>query len=243
MRLDVYLAEYGFAKSRTHAKNLIILGKVFVNGMPGSKPGDEVKDGDEIYVDRTDDYSSLGGIKLKHALECFGIDVNGKVCIDIGASNGGFTDVMLKGGAQKVFCVDIGECALSEEIKSDSRTVVLDRLNARYIQFEDIGIKADLITADVSFISLKLIIPALIQFLPPEGKLVVLVKPQFEVGKKFLTKSGIVKNQRIAEKAVEEVSAFAAGLGLKTVGTVRAPHPFKDKNVEYLTLFVLNDPE
>lgn len=240
MRLDSYLSETGMARSRTHAKNLIVIGKVSINGKIAQKASEEVVVGDKIEVDLSEDYSSLGGIKLKRALEYFNIDPENKICIDIGASNGGFTDVMLKGGAKKVFCVDIGECALPPEMSADERVHVKDRLNARYIAFEDIGIKADLISVDVSFISLKLVIPALIQFMHRESVLVTLIKPQFEVGPKYLPKSGIVKNAKAIEKAIGDVIAFAAANGLKCMGYTSAPHPFPDKNREYLAAFCLN---
>ncbi len=239
MRLDVFMSETGLAKSRTHAKNLVALGKVSINGRLAEKPSEEVRYSDTVEVDRLDDFSSLGGLKLKHALDEFGLDPAGKVCIDIGSSNGGFTDVMLRAGAKKVYCVDIGECALPEEMTSDTRVEVRDRLNARYLAFEDIGVKADMITVDVSFISLKLVLPALVQFMKNDTSLVALIKPQFEVGRKFLTKTGIVRQERAAYGAVDGVTAFASGLGLKAVGTVKAPHPFKEKNTEFLTLFRL----
>lgn len=241
MRLDSYLSEAGLARSRTHAKNLIIVGKVSVNGKIAQKASDDVSSADNIEVDFSEDYSSLGGIKLKRALEYFKLDPAGKICIDIGASNGGFTDVMLKGGAKKVFCVDIGECALPPEMCLDERVYVKDRLNARYLTFEDIGIKADLISVDVSFISLKLVIPALIQYMHSDSVLVALIKPQFEVGPKYLPKSGIVRNTKAIEKAIGDVTAFASALGLKCLGTTSAPHPFPDKNREYLAAFRLGE--
>ena len=237
MRLDVYLAETGLARSRTHADNLIKLGKVFVNGVPEGKPSRNVSDAETVTVDRADDYASLGGLKLVKAFDCFGISPAGKVCIDIGASNGGFTDVMLRGGARKVYCVDIGECALPEEMRSDERVAVRDRLNARYLSFEDIGIKADIVTVDVSFISLTYILPALVQFLDKDSVIIALVKPQFEVGRAELTKSGIVKSRRAALKAVENVKTFAGQLGLLSSDTAEAPHPFVNKNYEYLVAF------
>ena len=237
MRLDVYLAEYGLARSRTHAENLIKLGKVRVNDVPAGKPSLSVSGAESITVDRAEDYASLGGLKLVKAFDAFGITPSGKVCIDIGSSNGGFTDVMLRGGAVKIYCVDIGECALSEEMRSDERVAVRDKLNARYLSFEDIGVKADIVTVDVSFISLTYILPALVQFLDKDSVIVALVKPQFEVGRAELTKNGIVKSRRAAVKATERVKAFAGELGLTSSDTVEAPHPFENKNYEYLVAF------
>lgn len=240
MRLDNRIFDLGLASSRTHAKNLILTGKVFINGEKVFKPAFEVPENAEISVDRAEDYSSLGGIKLKNAFEKFGISSNDKICIDIGASNGGFTDVMLRGGAKKVYAVDVGECALPDELIADGRVEVRDRLNARYLTFEDIGLKADLITVDVSFISLKLILPALIQFITADSRLIALIKPQFELGKSALSKSGVVKNPKLYQKAVDDVIAFAASIGLKNSGVIEVPRLFKDKNREYTVAFSLN---
>lgn len=240
MRLDNRIFDLGLASSRTHAKNLILTGKVFINGEKVFKPAFEVPENAEISVDRAEDYSSLGGIKLKNAFEKFGISSNDKICIDIGASNGGFTDVMLRGGAKKVYAVDVGECALPDELIADGRVEVRDRLNARYLTFEDIGLKADLITVDVSFISLKLILPALIQFMTADSRLIALIKPQFELGKSALSKSGVVKNPKLYQKAVDDVIAFAASIGLKNSGVIEVPRLFKDKNREYTVAFSLN---
>ena len=240
MRLDNRIFDLGLASSRTHAKNLILTGKVFINGEKVFKPAFEVPENAEISVDRAEDYSSLGGIKLKNAFEKFGISSNDKICIDIGASNGGFTDVMLRGGAKKVYAVDVGECALPDELIADGRVEVRDRLNARYLTFEDIGLKADLITVDVSFISLKLILPALIQFMTADSRLIALIKPQFELGKSALSKSGVVKNPKLYQKAVDDVVAFAASIGLKNSGVIEVPRLFKDKIREYTAAFSLN---
>lgn len=240
MRLDNRIFDLGLASSRTHAKNLILTGKVFINGEKVFKPAFEVPENAEISVDRAEDYSSLGGIKLKNAFEKFGISSNDKICIDIGASNGGFTDVMLRGGAKKVYAVDVGECALPDELIADGRVEVRDRLNARYLTFEDIGLKADLITVDVSFISLKLILPALIQFMTADSRLIALIKPQFELGKSALSKSGVVKNPKLYQKAVDDVVAFAASIGLKNSGVIEVPRLFNDKNREYTAAFSLN---
>lgn len=235
-RIDVMLAERGLARSRTHARNLIELGKVSVNGITVSKPSAEVSKDDLLTVDSSDDYASLGGLKLQKALEYYKTEVQGKICIDIGASNGGFTDVLVKRGAECVYAVDIGECALPQELADNSHVVVKDKLNARYLTFEDIGIKADIITIDVSFISLPLILPAMLQFMHSDSVIIALIKPQFEVGKGNLTKTGIVKSKKIAETAVARVLAFAKELGLRADKYIEAPHPFENKNQEYLTL-------
>lgn len=236
MRLDLFLAECGLSKSRTHAQNLIKLGKVIVDGTIVSKASLEISGNENITVDNKDDYASLGGLKLQKAINHYKIDVNNKICIDIGASNGGFTDVLLRGGASKVYAVDIGECALPQEMVEDDRVVVKDKLNARYLTFEDIGIKADIITIDVSFISLTMILPALMQFTTDNTAIIALIKPQFEVGRASLTKTGIVKNQKATDQAIKKITDFASAIGLYHESVIEAPHPFENKNKEYLVL-------
>lgn len=234
MRIDLYLTEIGLSRSRTHAQNLIKLGKVIVDGVIVSKPALEIDGSEQILVDDKDDYASLGGLKLQKAIKHFDVNVKDKVCIDIGASNGGFTDVLLRSGAKKVYAVDIGECALPKEMAADERVVVKDKLNARYLSFEDIGVKADIITIDVSFISLTLILPALMQFLNEKSIIIALIKPQFEVGKSMLTKTGIVKNQKATNESIKKVVEFSNAIGLKAKEVIDAPHPFENKNKEYL---------
>ncbi len=234
MRIDLYLTEIGLARSRTHAQNLIKLGKVIVNGVIVTKASMEVTGLEKLDVDNREDFASLGGLKLQKALQHFKIDVTNKVCIDIGASNGGFTDVLLRGGANKVYAVHIAECALPEEMVENDRVIVKDKLNARYLSFEDIGVKADLVTIDVSFISLTMILPAMVQFLDQNSLIIALIKPQFEVGKSMLTKTGIVKNQKATDGAIKKIVDFATALGLKSKGVIDAPHPFENKNKEYL---------
>ncbi len=234
MRIDLFLTEIGLSRSRTHAQNLIKLGKVLANGIIVTKPSLEVDENVKIEIDSKDDFASLGGIKLQKAIQTFKIDVNDKVCLDVGASNGGFTDVLLRNGAKKVFALDIGDCALPPDMQEDERVVVKDRLNARYLTFEDIGLKIDVITVDVSFISLTLILPALTQFLDDKSVILALIKPQFEVGKSMLTKTGIVKSQKSVNQAIEKIVTFAKQLNLHTENVIEAPHPFENKNLEYL---------
>ncbi len=234
MRIDVYLTEIGLSRSRTHAQNLIKLGKVIVNDLVVSKSSLEVNGSEKVFVDDKDDYASLGGLKLQKAIKHFNVNVFDKVCIDIGASNGGFTDVLLRNGAKNVYAVDIGDCALPKEIVVDDRVIVKDKLNARYLSFEDIGVKADIITIDVSFISLTLILPAITQFLNDNSIIIALIKPQFEVGKSKLTKNGIVKSQRDVNDAINKIIEFSKGLNLTAMEVIEAPHPFENKNKEYL---------
>jgi 23S rRNA (cytidine1920-2'-O)/16S rRNA (cytidine1409-2'-O)-methyltransferase len=233
VRLDLFLFQNGYARSRTHAANLVKLGKVTLDGKPAARVSQLVMPGTKVEIAAGDDFASLGGIKLNDALEQFHISCEGKTAIDIGASNGGFTDVLLRRGIAKVFAVDVGACALPPHLQCDPRVVIRDKRNARYLPFEDIGIKADLIVIDVSFISLKLILPAVMQFVKPLTSIVALIKPQFEVGKAALNKEGILLNKSSGERIVKEIQTFCTDLGLSVSGTIKAPHPFAEKNQEY----------
>jgi 23S rRNA (cytidine1920-2'-O)/16S rRNA (cytidine1409-2'-O)-methyltransferase len=233
MRLDCWLYEKGLTDSRTRAKNLIEMNRVTVDGKYVGKPSHEMTGGENVEI--SGDYAaSLGSLKLSEAVKSFGIDVNGKVCLDVGASNGGFTDILLSAGARKVYALDIAECALPERLKNNGKVVVKDRTNARNIKKNDFDEQIDLCVADVSFISLKLILPGIYGILNAGGNAVVLVKPQFELDKKSLTKSGIVKNRSLTEKAVNGVENFSEKTGFTVAGLIAAPHPFEYKNQEYL---------
>ena len=235
MRLDKYLFDNGLAESRTRAANLIALGRVSVNGKNVSKCSFDVETKDEVIV--TENYeASLGGIKLIKALESFAIEPKGKVCLDVGASNGGFTDVLLKNGARKVYCLDVGECALPERLKKDSRVEIMDKTNARFIKKEQFTVIPQIAVVDVSFISLKLVLGPISEVLTQDGIIIALIKPQFECSAKDLTKKGIVKNEKLRLSAVKSVEQFCKELGLAEEGLTEAPHPFEEKNQEYLIL-------
>lgn len=234
MRIDQYLVEKGLTASRTRGLNLIKLGGVKVNGKVVDKASFEVKESDFVEIDDLIGYASLGGLKLAEAIRKFEITDFG-TCVDLGASNGGFTDVLLRSGAEKVYAVDVGECAFSEELKSDKRVVVMDKTNAKNVPLED-GV-ADFITADLSFISITKILPEICRLSKVGGRAVVLIKPQFEVGKKNLTKTGIVKSEKVALKCVDEIIEQAKCLGLKKLGLTTVPKLFENKNVEYLVFF------
>lgn len=231
MRIDSYLFEKGFVESRTRGLNLIKLGGVKVNGKQILKPSFDVSDSDLVEVDDIIRYASLGGLKLIKAIRQFDIAVRG-TCIDLGSSNGGFTDVLLECGAEKVVAVDVGECALPDRLISDSRVVVMDRTNAKAVPMNDGS--ADIITADLSFISITKVLPEISRLLVKGGKAIILIKPQFEVGKTNLTKTGIVKSEKIALKAVQSVLTYAESVGLHSLGYTETPDLFDNKNVEYL---------
>ena len=226
MRLDQLVAEK-FAISRTKAAHFIEEGRVFCDGKLADKPSKDVPEDARLSLDDEGAFASAGGDKLEKALNDFGARVEGAICADIGASNGGFTDCLLRRGAAKVFAVD------------DPRVVVKDRLNARFIGVDDIGEPLDVVTIDVSFISLKLILPPAERLLKHGGRVFALIKPQFEAGKSALSKRGIVTSPKVRQAVVDNVCAFAKDIGFEVVGVTSAPIK-KDKNVEFVALFLKN---
>ena len=233
MRLDLYLVTRSLAPTRTRAANIIKLGGVFVNGKRVDKPAYDVAEGDEVKVSDVIEYASLGGLKLERALTTFSIAVAGRA-VDIGASNGGFTHCLLAHGAERVYAVDVGECALPDFLLADPRVVSMPKTNARNLTPDDLGGQVAMGVVDVSFISVTYLLPVLYALLLPEGQAVVMVKPQFEVGKQALTKSGVVKDEKARLRALETVKAEARRLGFTVVGDCPVPLLFEDKNVEYL---------
>ncbi|MDE5618381.1 MAG: TlyA family RNA methyltransferase [Clostridia bacterium] len=234
MRLDIAVAQK-YSLSRNKAKQLIELSQVLLDGKICNKSSVQIDDNSEISICNMFSYASIGGEKLAKALTDFNYCVDGKRCADIGASNGGFTDCLLQNGAVKVVAVDIGECAFKDNLLNDERVEIKDKTNARYINAEDIGCECDFVCVDVSFISLKLILPAVYRILKIGGDVIALIKPQFEVGQAHLSKSGIVTDPKIREKAVSEIISFANNCGLKLLNKTHAPLRDK-KNVEYLVL-------
>jgi len=248
-RLDKFLASRGLVKSRELAMALIIEGKVFVNGKIITKAGTLVNETSEIYLrEESQPYVSRGGLKLKAAIDFSGIDVTGKIIMDAGSGTGGFTDCLLKGGAKKVYCIDVGYGQLAWPLRKDSRVVLMERINIRYLdkiireqeerfkgqEFEDL-IKGniDMATMDVSFISLTKVVPAILGFLKKDGRILALVKPQFEVGKGEVGKGGIVRDEEKRLKAVESVQKELENLVLKTIGIFQSPLPGREGNIEY----------
>ena len=234
MRLDVYLAEKKICASRTAAARLIDEGGVSVNGKTAKKASFDVSEEDEIFVcdEKQLKYVGRGGLKLERAIAAFGLDLNGKECLDIGASTGGFTDCMLQNGAKRVYAVDVGTNQLAEKLRSDKRVISLENTDIRDFFLNS---EADFIGADVSFISLKLILPHIFRLLKSGGEAVVLIKPQFEVGKRnLLTKKGVVRDEKLRLKIVEELKNFAEQCGFKLIGTEISPITGGDGNVEFL---------
>ena len=229
----------GLARSRDHAARLVSDGRVRVAGRPASKPATGVTTGDPILVteaDGPDEYVSRGGHKLAGALDAFaatGLTVRGKRCLDAGASTGGFTDVLLRRGAAHVVAVDVGYGQLAWALRQDERVSVHDRTNVREISAEVIGGPVDLVAADLSFISLTLVLGALVACATPEADLVLMVKPQFEVGKERVGKGGVVRDPALRAEAVRTVADAARGHGLGVCGIAASPLPGPSGNVEY----------
>ncbi len=234
MRLDVYLSEKGLCKSRTAAQELIKSGGVSVNGAAALKCSFEVSEADDVSViGEQPKYVGRGGLKLERALELWRIELEGRLCVDIGASTGGFTDCMLQNGAERVFAVDVGRGQLAEKLRADSRVVSLEQTDIRDFSLPG-GTLADFIGADVSFISLKLVLPHVYGLLKEGGAAVVLIKPQFEAGRQNLSKRGVVRDEKLRSKIVTEITDFARQCGFEITGTARSPITGGDGNVEYL---------
>ena len=233
LRLDRLLVDRGLAESREKAQALIMAGEVLVNGQKASKPGHSVEDDAAVEVLARPPYVSRGGLKLAGALDRFAIDPGGKICLDIGASTGGLTDALLQAGAVRVHAVDVGTNQLVWSLRIDPRVVVHENVNARELSFEEIGEPVDLLVCDVSFISVTLILPAAAPILRPEGQMVILVKPQFEVGKGQVGKGGIVREPALRQAACDRVRNAVEQLGFVTE-IMESPILGAEGNQEYL---------
>ena len=235
IRLDAELVRRGLARSREHAVDLIEARQVLVGGIPATKPATQVNPETSIKLAGVrDDFVSRGGHKLAGALDAFpDIKTEAKVCLDAGASTGGFTDVLLKRGVAKVIAVDVGYGQLAWELRNDPRVKVLDRTNVRHISPEIIGERIALIVADLSFISLTMVIPALKSVSTDETDYLVMVKPQFEVGREKLGAGGVVRDSQLRKKAIVDVANSAFELGLGCLGVCASPLPGPAGNVEY----------
>jgi 23S rRNA (cytidine1920-2'-O)/16S rRNA (cytidine1409-2'-O)-methyltransferase len=232
-RLDLALVARALVDSRAKAQSLIMARRVLVNGQFVDKAGASVIDDDDIRIAELEHpWVGRGGMKLAHALKEFGIEVAGKICADLGASTGGFTDVMLKNGAAKVYAIDVGYGQLDASLRNDPRVVNREKVNARNLTAEDFDDEIDFVSIDVSFISLKLILPAVATFL--RGELVALIKPQFEVGRHDVGKGGIVRDDGKRAAAVDGVVAFAREIGFEVKGVIESPIRGAEGNVEYL---------
>ncbi|MBQ2642250.1 MAG: TlyA family RNA methyltransferase [Eubacterium sp.] len=242
-RLDILLVERDLAPSREKAKAIIMSGIVYVDDVKEDKAGSQFDEEVNIEVrGKTLKYVSRGGLKLEKAMECFGVDVDGKVCMDVGASTGGFTDCMLQNGASKVYSVDVGRGQLAWKLVTDDRVTVMDQTNARYLTKDDVDDEIEFASIDVSFISLSKILEPVKALLSENGRIVCLIKPQFEAGKENVGKKGVVRDSNVHKQVIENVISFAEGIGLKILGLDYSPVKGPEGNIEYL-LYLANNPE
>jgi len=238
-RLDQILVDRGLIRSRERAKAMIMAGKVLVNGIKIDKPGTQVNQDALIDVKAPDHpYVSRGGLKLEKALQSFPVSVQDAVCLDIGASTGGFTDCLLKFGAKKVYAVDVGYGQIDWSLRQDDRVVVIERTNIRNLRYDAIGQPMDVVVADTSFISLKTVIPSAEKFMRTGTNIMALIKPQFEAGKEHVGKGGIVKDAEIRNQVKQDITLFFQDRGYKVNGTVTSPVLGAKGNEEYVISLV-----
>ena len=235
-RLDILMVRKGLCESRERAKSSIMAGLVYVDGVRADKAGSSF--GPDVKIELKENpnpYVSRGGLKLDKAIKYFGIELAGSHAIDVGASTGGFTDCMLKQGAAKVVAIDVGYGQLAWPLRNDERVINLERTNIRYVKPEDIGTPADFASIDVSFISLKKVLPPVLELLDKEhGEVLCLIKPQFEAGREKVGKHGVVRDISVHRQVVEEVAAFAVGIGFGVKGITYSPIKGPEGNIEYL---------
>ena len=244
-RLDVLLTEAGYADTRSKAQAIIMSGNVYVNGQKADKPGISYEETVQIEVRGAScPYVSRGGLKLEKALRDFGVKPEGYVCSDSGASTGGFTDCLLQQGASKVFAIDVGYGQLDFKIRNDPRVVVMERTNIRYVTPEQLGEPLDLSVIDVSFISLKIVLPAIKALLKREsGQVLCLIKPQFEAGKEKVGKKGVVREPKIHKMVLDNFVELVHGLGFKILGLTFSPVKGPEGNIEFLGHLSLDEVE
>ncbi len=235
VRLDQLLHQKGFFDSREKARRTIMAGMVFVDQQKIDKPGTPVKEDSEIFVKKNPiPYVSRGGLKLEKAIKQFNIELKDKVCLDIGASTGGFTDCMLKNGAHKVYAIDVGYGQLDYQLRQNERVVCMERTNVRYMEPKDIAELGDFASIDVSFISLKLVLPVVKTLITETAEIVALIKPQFEAGKERVGKKGVVRDLKVHQDVVEEIISFSSSIGLALINLSYSPIKGPEGNIEYL---------
>jgi 23S rRNA (cytidine1920-2'-O)/16S rRNA (cytidine1409-2'-O)-methyltransferase len=239
-RLDLVLVARGMAESRQRAQAMVLAGDVLVDGQKAVKSGQGVDPNARLEIAARPKYVSRGGLKLEAALDHFHISVENKICVDVGASTGGFTDCLLQRGARHVYAVDVGTGQLDWRLRNDPRVILRERLNARHLNPEDIPEPVDLLVCDVSFISVTITLPPLVRLLRPEAEMVILVKPQFEVGRAQVGKGGIVRDPALHRAAVERVQTAVSKLGF-TTEVIESPITGAEGNKEFL-LYVARTP-
>ncbi len=236
-RLDLRLVKEGLAQSRGRAQAMIMSGKVLVNQQPVDKPGAQVFDEDQVvFKGEGLPFVSRGGVKLAAALTGFDLNPSGLFCLDVGASTGGFTDCLLQNGAEHVYAVDVGYGQLAWPLRRNPRVTVFERTNIRHMDVDSLPQKIDLATVDVSFISLKIVVPAILKFMKSEARIISLIKPQFEVGKGQVGKGGVVKDASLHERVIQSLSAFFSEIGLAVGSVLPSPVLGPKGNREFLIL-------
>ena len=243
-RLDVLLVEKGLAESREKAKAIIMSGIVYVDGEKEDKAGSNFPVNAEIEVrGKTLKYVSRGGLKLEKAMEVFPVKLQDKVCMDVGASTGGFTDCMLMNGARKVYSVDVGYGQLAWKLRQDERVVCMEKTNIRYVKPEDIDDRIEFASVDVSFISLSKVLPVLMELLTDDGEAVCLIKPQFEAGREKVGKKGVVRDKSVHIEVIEAVTGFTKEAGFTVEGLDFSPIKGPEGNIEYLMYIRKGSPK
>ena len=241
-RIDVEMVNKGLVESREKAKALIMSGVVYADNQKVLKAGDKVKETANIEIrGQKLPFVSRGGLKLDKAIKVFGLNMDGLICMDIGASTGGFTDCMLQNGAKKVYAVDVGYGQLAWKLRSDDRVVNMERTNIRYIDYDKISDDIDFISIDVAFISLRLVLPVAFNLLKDEGELVALIKPQFEAGKEEVGKKGVVRDSKIHQKVIDEIIEFSLETGFSVCALDYSPIKGPEGNIEFLAHLTLAD--
>lgn len=234
-RLDVLLVNRNLAESREKAKAIIMSGNVFVEGQREDKAGSTFPE--EVHIEVKGNplkYVSRGGLKLEKAIDQYGLELKGKICMDVGSSTGGFTDCMLQNGAVKVYSIDVGTNQLAWKLRQDERVVSMEKTNIRYLTPEQLDEKAEFASIDVSFISLTKVLQPVRELIKPEGEIVCLIKPQFEAGREKVGKKGVVRDKKVHEEVIQLVSSYAASIGFECLNLNFSPIKGPEGNIEYL---------
>ena len=239
IRLDLLLVKLDIFDSRQKSVAEIMSGNIFLNEIKTTKSGTIVRSGSTLKIKlKTHNWVSRGGIKLEHVVKVLKLDINNKTCVDIGASTGGFTDVLLNYGARKIFCFDVGYGQLAWKLRDNKKVINFEKFNARFLSYEDISCNVDLVVCDVSFISVKKILPSVFDILKNEGAALILIKPQFESEKKFVSKGGIIKDSKIHEKVCEDIKfTIIENFSVKTVKLIESPIKGQKGNKEFFIYF------